>query len=295
MESSIVLRAVAIVFIVSTHIGLFHWEGTAHVLLAVAGYNFARFQLQGERAKRLRRQLTSLARIVVPSVAFIAVAYILTDNYSIANIFLLNALVGPQEVTPEWHFWFVEVLTYLLVCMTALLAVPAVSRLERRFPLAFPLGLTAAGLLGRFEIVDLGVPNTGPALWLFALGWAVARARTAAHRWLVTAVALLCIPGFFDDQPREMTLLAGILVLVWLRTLPVPRGLQRLTVLLASASLYVYLTHWLVFPPLVAIHPAVAVAASLVAGVAYWALVMRLLGLKRRWASSPPFARRTLA
>lgn len=284
IESSIVLRAVAIVFIISTHIGLFHWEGTAHVLLAVAGYNFARFQLGGERVQRLRRQAASLARIVVPSMVFIAFAYVVTDHYSVANIFLLNALVGPQEVTTEWHFWFVEVLTYLLVCMTALLAIPAVNSLERRFPLAFPLGLTAAGLLGRFEIVDLGVPNTGPALWLFALGWTIARARTMGHRLVASAIALLCVPGFFfNDLLREGTLLAGLLVLIWVRTLPVPRGLQRVTVLLASASLYIYLTHWLVFPHLVAIHPAAAVVASLVAGVAYWALVNGVFALQRRW------------
>lgn len=282
IESSIVLRAVAIVFIISTHIGLFHWEGTAHVLLAVAGYNFARFQLGGERVRRLRKQAASLARIVVPSMALIALGYAITDHYSVANIFLLNAVIGPREVTTEWHFWFVEVLTYLLVCMTALLAIPAVSRLERRFPLAFALALTAAGLLGRFGIVDLGVPHTGPALWLFALGWTIARARTVLQRCLATAIALLCIPGFFHDVPREATLLAGILVLIWVRTLPVPRGLQKLTVLLASASLYIYLTHWLVFPHFVAIHPAVAVAASLLAGVGYWALVNGVLTLKRR-------------
>lgn len=283
IESSIVLRAVAIILIISTHIGLFHWEGTAHVLLAVAGYNFARFQLGGERARRLRRQAASLARIVLPSMAFIAFGYVVTDHYSVANIFLLNALIGPQEVTTEWHFWFVEVLTYLLVCMTALLAVPAVSRLERRFPLAYPLGLTAVGLLGRFEIVDLGVPNTGPALWLFALGWTIARARTLQHRLLASAIAVLCVPGFFyGDLLREATLLVGILVLIWVRTLPVPKGLQKVTVLLASASLYIYLTHWLVFPHFVALHPAAAVAASLVAGVGYWALVNWVLGLKRR-------------
>lgn len=285
IESSIVLRAIAIILIISTHIGLFHWEGTAHVLMAAAGYNFARFQLQGERTRRLRRQLVSLARIVVPSMALIAVGYLITGHYSVANIFLLNALVGPQEVTREWHFWFVEVLTYLLVCSIALLAIPRVSRLERRFPLGFPLGLTALGLLTRFNIVDLDVPNTAPALWLFALGWAVAQARTDLHRWLITAVALLCIPGFFyGDLLREMTLLVGVLVLVWVRSISVPRGLQRLTVVLASASLYIYLVHWLVFPHLETLHPSVGVGASLVAGVLYWMLVMRAFGLCRRWA-----------
>ncbi len=277
VETGIALRAIAIICIVSTHIGLFHWQGTAHVLLAVAGFNFARFQLAGEGLARLRRQLTSLARVVVPSVTFIAAAYLLTDDYTLANIFLLNAIVGPEEVTTQWHFWFVEVLVYILVAMTALLAIPWAGRAERRSPLLFPLAVTGAGLLTRFEIIEPGVPHTEPALWLFGLGWAVAKARTTLQRLAVSAIAFLTVPGFFEDPERELTVLVGILLLTWLSSIPLPRGLRQLTVLLASASLYAYLVHWLVYPPLLAIHPAVAVAGSLAAGVAYWALSMRLM------------------
>ncbi|KRE79315.1 AMP-binding protein [Arthrobacter sp. Soil763] len=288
LETSIALRAFAIVCIVSTHVGLFHWQGTAHVLMAVAGFNFARFQLSGARVPRLRRQLTSLARVVVPSVLFIAAAYLLTDNYTPANILLLNAVIGPEEVTTQWHFWFIEVLVYILVAMTALLAIPWADRAERTFPLLFPLVVTGAGLLTRYELVDPGVPNTAPALWLFGLGWAVAKCRNPAHRLAVSAIAALTIPGFFEDPNREWTLLAGILLLTWLPSVPAPRGLRRLTVLLASASLYAYLVHWLVYPPLLQLHPAAAVAGSLAAGAAYWALSMRVMtGLGRlrpRWS-----------
>ena len=176
-DTSIVLRAVAIILITGTHVGLFSWPGMAHVLMAVAGFNFARFQLTGDRVPRIKRQLCSLSRVVVPSVAFITVAYLLTDRYSLANIVLLNAVIGPEEVTTQWHFWFVEVLVYLLLGMTALLALPWVDKAERRFPILFPLALLAAGLTTRYDLVDPGVPNTAPALWLFALGWAVARSR----------------------------------------------------------------------------------------------------------------------
>ena len=276
LETSIVLRAVGIVLIVSTHVGLFSWQGAAHVLMAVAGYNFARFQLSGERVQRLRRQLTSLARVIVPSMAFIAVAYLITDKYTPANILLLNAVVGPEEVTTQWHFWFIEILVYLLLGLTALLAVPWVDRAERRFPLLLPLALTGAGLLTRYELVNPGVPNTAPALWLFALGWAIARSRTVAQRGVVSAIAALTVPGFFENAAREWTLLVGILMLIWLPSIPVPKGLRRLIVVLASASLYAYLVHWLVYPPLVGISPALAVGASLAAGAAYWTLCMRV-------------------
>ncbi|GAA1415076.1 AMP-dependent synthetase [Glutamicibacter uratoxydans] len=282
MESSIVLRAVGIVLIVGTHIGLFHWEGSAHLLLAVAGYNFARFQLGGQGLKRLRRQIESISRIVLPSVAFIAVGYLFTDHYSVANLFLLNALIGPQEVTTQWHFWFVEVITYLLVCMSLLLAIPAIGRLQRRIPMVYPLALTAFGLASRFQLIDLEVPNSGPALWLFAMGWAIAAARGRWQRLALSLLAVLSIPGCFNDPSRESTVLVGVLVLIWVRSIPVPLGLQKAVAWLASASLFIYLTHWLVYPPLLQLHPVAALVGSLAAGVLYWALVMFIMGRLRR-------------
>ncbi|WP_326965498.1 AMP-binding protein [Arthrobacter sp. CG_A4] len=292
IETGIVLRAVSIILIVSTHVGLFRWQGAAHVLMAVAGYNFARFQLSGKRLPRLRRQLASLARVVVPSVAFIGVAYLITDNYSPANILLLNAVLGPETVTTQWHFWFVEVLVYLLVGMTALLAVPSADRAEKRFPLLFPLALTGAGLLTRYDVIDPGVPHTAPALWLFAMGWAIARTRNVAQRCAVSAVAALTVPGFFEDANREFTLLIGILLLIWLPSIPVPKALRRVTILLASASLYAYLVHWLVYPLLAPFSPLLAVAASLAAGVAYWAVCMRVISMVTRRRTRPATATR---
>jgi acyl-coenzyme A synthetase/AMP-(fatty) acid ligase len=288
IETSIVLRAVAIVLIVGTHVGLMKWPGMAHVLMAVAGYNFARFQLSGERLPRFRRQLTSVARVALPSMAFIGVAYLITDRYTLANVLLLNSVVGPEAVTTQWHFWFIEVLVYILLGMTALLAIPWADRAERRFPLLFPLALTGLALLSRYGVVDPGIPHPSPTLWLFVLGWAIARTRTVVQRCAVSVLAILTVPGcFFGDANRELTLVAGILLLAWLPTLPVPRGLQRMTVLLASASLYAYLVHWLVYPLLAATSPALAVAASLAAGVAYWALCTHVMGLLSRgsWRS----------
>ena len=143
LETSIVLRAVGIVLIVSTHVGLFSWQGTAHVLMAVAGYNFARFQLSGERLPAAaaaagqrgqgwwcRAWRSSRSPTWSP-----------TDT-RLANILLLNAVIGPEAVTTQWHFWFIEVLVYLLVAMTACSPFPWADRAERRFPLLFPLALT---------------------------------------------------------------------------------------------------------------------------------------------------------
>ncbi len=271
LETSIVLRAVAIVCIVATHVELIMFQ-TAHLLFVVAGYNFARFQLADQRLPRLRRQVRGVARIVLPSTAFIAVAYLLTDRYSVANIFLLNAIVGPEQVTTQWHFWFVELLVYILLAVAVLMAVPWVDRLERCAPFAFALGLVAIALLSRYDIVDPGLPKPPPVFWLFALGWALARARTHFHRITVSVITLVTLPGFFGSTVRDVTVAAGILLLVWVPALPVPVVLRRVTGWLAAASLYIYLTHWLVYPVLLSINPVLAVVGSLVLGVGYWAL-----------------------
>lgn len=289
METGIVLRAVAIIAIVSTHIGFFHWQGTAHVLMAVAGYNFARFQLSGERTERFRRHLRSVARIVVPSVAVIALAFAVTDKYALHNVFLLNSLVGPAGWSDYSRFWFVEVLVHILLGLALLLAVPAVDRAVRRWPWAFGVALVLVDLPLLFGLVESRYPGQGPVLWLFGLGWAAAASRTLWQRSAVTVLAVLAAPASFDNPYRSATILAGCLILLWLPTLRVPRGLHRIMALLASASLYIYVTHWLVYPLFDSVDlferadKGLAVLASLVCGVLYWAGAARAMGAAERW------------
>ncbi|MDQ0118116.1 acyl-coenzyme A synthetase/AMP-(fatty) acid ligase [Pseudarthrobacter defluvii] len=301
METGIVLRTVAMVAIVSTHIGFFHWQGTAHVLMAVAGYNFARFQLSGSRTERFRRHLRSIARIVVPSVAVIGLAFAVTDKYAWHNLFLLNTLLGPPGWSDYSRFWFVEILVHILTGLAFLLAVPAVDRVVRRWPWACGVALVVVDMPLLFGLVDSRYPGQGPVLWLFGLGWAAAASRTVWQRSAVTALAFLTVPASFDNPYRSATILAGCLLLLWLPALRVPRGLHRTTALLASASLYIYVTHWLVYPLFESVDVAeplakgMAVLASMVCGILYWAVATRAMAaverhLKGRRALPPRIA-----
>ena len=128
--------------------------------------------------------------------------------------------------------------------------------------------------------------------WLFLLGWAAARADTTGRRVLVSAVALAATPGFFFDEPvREALVAGGVLALTWLPTVAVPRPLVRLVRPLAAASLWIYLTHWQVYPRLRGTFPpAVGVLASLAVGVAAWWAVGRLGDAVRRRRAAQPSA-----
>jgi hypothetical protein len=271
--------------IVGTHVGVFTVRGGAHALLAVAGFNYARFQLtSAERRARLRGQLTSVARVVVPSVALIALAFTLKPYYTVANLFLVNNIFGPETWTGSWQFWFVEVLVQLLVVTTALLAIPWVDRLERAHQFGFALGVLGIGIMLRYELVEIGLTHTLPALWLFAYGWAVARASAWWQRVLLSAVVLVTVPGFFDSAERTSMIIALLLLLTWAPTVLVPGAVRKVAGVLASASLYIYLVHWLVYPHVRPYSGWLALVVSVLAGIGYWLLAARAVpAAARAW------------
>jgi len=287
IDTSVALRAIAIMFIVGTHAALFGIAGGAHLLMGVAGFNFARFHLTGAaRQERTRRIARSIARVAIASTTWIALVYLLTDDYSLANVFLLNYVFGTGGEN-DWHFWFIESLVYIQLVVLALLALPWLDRLERRWPFGLPMAVMAIGLVTRYELVpgvDLPTPAVVP--WLFALGWAAAKASTGAQRLLVTVAIVVTIPGFFGNLQREAVMIAGLVLLVWVSRLPSIRSLNRVAAVLAGSSLYIYLTHWQVYPLLYRTSPVLAVAVSLLVGIGYAVLVTRATGkLSARWRS----------
>jgi acyl-CoA synthetase (AMP-forming)/AMP-acid ligase II len=278
VESNVVLRAAAIVLVVASHMTAFWPAGGAHLLLALAGHSFARFSLAGVQApRRLARAAGSIARIAVPASLWIGLQVVLAGGYSVGAVVLVNNYTGAQSHTDgRWHYWFVEALVQILIVLAALFSVPAVRRLERARPFAFVLALLGAALLFRFEVLAAGADDNlvfrpHAVVWIFLLGWAVHRATSPARRAAVTAAVLLTVPGFFGDPVREAIVAGGVLLLLWLPAIPVPRLLVRPLGLVAAASLAIYLTHWQVFPPLADRLPvAVALPVTVAAGIAAW-------------------------
>jgi acyl-CoA synthetase (AMP-forming)/AMP-acid ligase II len=277
VETSVAVRAVAVLLILANHTHLSFVPGGAHTLLALAGFNLARFQLTSRpRAERAKGIARSVARIWAPSALWIAVVAVVAGTYDWRNVLLLNQVLGDwARWSPHWHYWFIEALVALLLGAALLLSLPVVDRWERRFPFAFPMALVGVGLLTRYDVV---VPDAGPyrganayvLIWLFATGWAAARARTVPQRLLVSAVPLLTLPGFWPSMPmRGPTIVLGVLALIWLPSVRLPGWLARGASVVAAASLFVYLTHFVVYPHLMAYSSVLAMAGSIAVGVAY--------------------------
>jgi hypothetical protein len=303
LDTTAALRAIAIVLLVGTHVGLFNVPGGAHLLFGVAGYNFGRFQLTGApRPARVRRIGRSIGRIALAAAVWIALVHVVTGQYSVANIFLANYVVGSDRHTNHWHFWFIETLVYTLLALLAVLSIPVGDRIERRFPFGLPMALAGLGLITRYNLVPGLYLVHPPAysratvlaiFWLFALGWAAAKARTTAARALVTAAVVLTVPGFFGYWPREAVVVAGLTLLVWAPAVPSTGWLNRAAGVVAGSSLYIYLTHWVVWPPVFdvvlrwlpgayTVASVVALLTALAAGIAYATIVRRAGSLRRQ-------------
>jgi acyl-CoA synthetase (AMP-forming)/AMP-acid ligase II len=275
MESAVWLRALAIVLIVGTHAGLISVQGSANALLVIAGHHLARFQLaEPDRRARVARIVRGAVRIAVPSLVVIVGAHAVGGYYETRNLFLVNWIFGEAELGPPWRFWFVEALLVALALTAALIALPAVHRLERRFPFGLPLAMTICALvLFRLPLLPIPVPRMhGSALvvlHLFLLGWTLARATTPRRLRLMSLLVVAMVGTFSFNPVRDGLTIAFVLLLMWRPVTRVPAALVPGIRVLAAASLYIYVIHWQALE-LLRGNPVAAFIGSLALGIAYW-------------------------
>ncbi|RNL64316.1 AMP-dependent synthetase [Nocardioides marmoriginsengisoli] len=281
VETPVLVRALAIVLIVGSHTELWNVMGGAHVLLAAYGFALGRFALSSPtRADRLLALGRTIRDTAIPVLLWLVPVTLLLGVYNWPAVFLVHGFVGGRGWSDDWHLWFLESALWSTVGVAALVAIPAVDRVIRRYPFA-AAGMVLAGALALRASFDYSAGHLERfaierTAWFVALGWLVFTARTLPQRLLVTALVPVTVLGFIpDDLQREWVIIVGILAILWIPTIPVPRPLDRLVGLLASASLFVYLTHWQVYPHLENRSSVLAWAASLAVGVLAWWLYTR--------------------
>jgi acyl-coenzyme A synthetase/AMP-(fatty) acid ligase len=274
VDVSVVLRAVAITLVVISHADLFQLQGGAHLLLAVAGYNLARFQLAVPgRRERILGLLRSARAVAVPAVLFLGALAAIGDQYRWSTALLLNGVVGGERWDDQWQFWFLEALVWCYLGVAALLAVPLLARAQRAAPFGSALVVLAVALAVRYAWTGIEAESTerytlGVVAWCVALGMCAANALTWPQRLLVGSIAVGATVGFFGDGRREAIVVAGVLALLAATPIRLPSWAASVLGVLASASLWIYLTHWQIYPTLEdSGHRVGAVLASLAVGI----------------------------
>jgi acyl-CoA synthetase (AMP-forming)/AMP-acid ligase II len=301
LDTTVVLRAVAILLVVSRHVGTWSLAGGAHLLLVVSGWNLARFQLSTERTgSPVRGVLSSAAKVAVPSVLWLTLVAVLTEHYGWSNALLVHDLLGFGG-DARWRYWYVEAIVQVLVLVALVLLVPGIDRQDQRHPAVLPGVLV--GLALALNLGPLGLDEVSPylghvtrVLACFGIGWLAQRVRSWPARVAASGLAVLVLPPLFPNPERDVLVTVGVLLLLWVPVVAVPRLLAGGLGALAGGSLYVYLTHWEVFPLLEGLLPPVAVVpATLLVGIAVWQVVelatRQVRALRRRPASPSRLAR----
>lgn len=274
VETSVLLRAIAVLIICGSHADLFRVLGGAHTLLAVAGFNAARFGLSlPTPSARLRSTGRMLIGVAVPTIAVALVGMLTTQRYGWANLAMANWIVGDVTYGFSNELWFIDALVASLLVLTLLLAVPPVARAWRRDPWRVAAAVAVVALVPRFVILHLGdgvlrgiMPTT---FWLFAVGAAVAHAGTRHRRLLTFALAAVGGATFFPDDPvRNLTILGGIAFLTFVPEVRVPTRWVPVIGVLAAASLSVYLIQFQVLSWVPT--PLGATVAAVAAGCLLW-------------------------
>jgi acyl-CoA synthetase (AMP-forming)/AMP-acid ligase II len=276
VDSSVVLRAVAIVLIVGSHTDVWMVPGGAHTLLALLGFGLVRFQMTGlDPSVRSRRVARMAGGVLGPAALVAAAVGIFRGTYDATTVVGLNNLLGADHWTEQWRFWFVEAIGWGLLLVLVLLRIPPVDRLERRAPYLLPAGLVLLTLVVRWSWIgwEAGNPQrySLPFVWTFLLlGWLAARSTTQRLKALTAGLAVLATWGFFGDPLREAVVLTAVAVLLWLPQVRMPSRLVPAVGVVAASSLWVYLVHWEVYPPVEEVSEPAAFAVSFVTGVAAW-------------------------
>lgn len=289
VDTTVVLRGAAVVTICGSHVGLFRLAGGAHILLAVAGFLFARYVLASPMTvERARRTARITVRVVVPAVTVAAVMLFGFGTVHWSNVALVHWLARPQVGN---IFWFVEAYLVIMVATLAALAVPWLRAAYAADAWRTAMVALAVLLVPRYLVLALfdgplrGLPGT--VAWLFVAGVAMAAADSRRRRLVTTTVAVGAAFGFFaGEAARNLAIMIGLTVLALVPALPVPRLLIRPLGALAAASLHIYLVQFQVFAFFGS--PIIKFAAAITAGLGFWAVGNYVL--RRRLSPLPAVA-----
>ncbi|MFQ5564647.1 MAG: AMP-binding protein, partial [Parvularculaceae bacterium] len=253
VESGVLLRVCAILFVVMNHAGLSFFRGGAALLLLMAGANFARFQWRQAVEGRFSVLAGHIAVNILAPYWLILIGYQAAKGaLSWLDIGLVGNLIGHGGARQPFGVWFIEALVQSIVLMAAPAAVPAVRKFAARRP--FDYALAFFGFALALRLIDgfgaygaragLGGEEISWVLWLFAAGAVIVFADTTPRRLIASAIVVISPPLFYaGDYSRILIAAAGAMVLIWAARLPAPRFSAGFLSLVAESSYFIYMLH----------------------------------------------------
>lgn len=284
VDSSVLLRAISIVGVVVGHYELPNLAGTVIALFVVSGMSFGKYlapQVVG--TGRVTPILRLVGKIAIPSILYSILVNVFFGLPKWPGMLLVNNLVSASSHESGIGFWYIDVLVQCFAILAILLAVPPVRRLVAGDPFAILVGATLAftgiAVAAPWVVSTAHLADRVPHHYLGAvfLGWAIVHATTPRRKLVVAAVTLVAFAPFAWESEYYLwfPFVATFFVLAVDRV-SVPRLLGRLVNIVASASLFIYLTDHQVGWAFEKVHLAdqglLMVVTAVIVGVALWKL-----------------------
>lgn len=266
MELPVLLRVVAILLIVVGHFNVFStWPivGETTTLFIVSGISLARFQFNAiaERGN-VRLLVRSIASIVVPTILYTLLIQLLFGKVHWQAVLLMSNWFPPM-LTEGFAYWYIEVLVQMLLVIGFVLSFARVRAIIIADPfrclIVASCALAVAGVLINAYVFDASVLyNRVPQHYLavMVLGMAIHYADTRQQKWVASAVTVMVmgwqdVLAVFESGSHTLTMLEhidvgvpAVLGVIWVRSVPVPDIIARALALIASSTLFIYLTHF---------------------------------------------------
>lgn len=305
IETSILLRALAILMVIIHHATLWPLPAGATILFMLAGHGLARFHaaslFDGDIGGFVKSLLAKLLPYYVILLGF-AVAW---QQVPWASVFLIGNLGygHPDNGTLlPFLYWFVEAYAQIMLLIALLFSVGWIRTFAAKRP--FEAGLAALLIAVALRIatpVVLGLEqrvgfNPTWLLFLVPLGWCAYFAETTRQKLVLMAVSILVMiiaavhgGNWIGSWVRYGLTTAGLMALLISPQIRVPRFLVWPVLTVSAASFHIYLVHRLIpeaFGDDVVTNGLTATVIGLASGLAAFHLHKMCRSLSLRWLAA---------
>jgi hypothetical protein len=261
LESATLFRALAMIFIVARHTDAFLYSkryGAGDLLIILGGYALARFQLpEIIRTGSVKNVLGTALRFAIPTILIVGPSQIMTHTFEPLQYLLISNFFDPNDIARRnWvSFYYAEIYIQLLLLAALLFSFSRVREQFKVRPFVSACVLFVATVVLKFGSDALWdtayayqrVPQWWD--WVFALGLMVGLASLAWQRWFVLVLAAVCAYLYNGGLTGGWVLLvAGVGMVMFVPTVPVPRAVKLVVAQVAGASMFIYLSHYEVIP-----------------------------------------------
>ncbi|NMP14837.1 amino acid adenylation domain-containing protein [Thalassotalea sp. Y01] len=260
IDTTVFMRALAMLSVIFVHsfsdIGL---RNNTAGLFMISGLLFAKFQFDlVQKRKSVKPILMSAWKIFLPATVITLLLFVKVGEFRLDIILLYSNYTEPVNGFFV-YYWFIQVLIHILLLYAFLFSINPIFKFASAEPYKFGVAMLAVSAL-LIPITALTPElfhlhrSTHVNLWFFAAGWLIYFSKSEDKRvYLVYTILFLAIIHYvlLESKPRE-TIASPLLVflfaaiLLFVEKIKVTHSIKKIVYVVASSSLFIYLTHMIV-------------------------------------------------